>query len=763
MRLFALAFLLGILLLQNFTILPDKKWIWIVLIFALILLRQRYLRWFAACALGFVWCLWYVHSQVSWTLPKNWEGKNLIVTGHIATIPVVENHRVAFLFKLKKIQYENSMQVASSLLRLTWQGDVQKLHVGDVWRLTVRLKRIHGLMNPGSFDYEAWALQEGIRAQGYVHTRAESKLLNHHPYYYLLARVRQYLKEKIEKNLPATPTSPWILALTVGERHGISPENWEVLRNTGTNHLMAIAGLHIGFMSGFAYTMVFWLWRQFPRLVYKIPAQHAGSIAALIMALMYSALAGFLLPTQRACIMLTVFLVIVLLRRKILAWHAWSLALILVLLMNPLSVLTESFWLSFVAVAAIILGMRGRLLPRGWWWQWGRTQWVIGLGLLPFSIWLFQQYSLVSFFANSIAIPWVGFLIVPLSLFGVFLLLFSAKLGGMILLLADKLLSWLWVILAWFSHLSWGSWYQAMPNHWILLAACFGVILMLLPSGFPGRLLGLLGFLPLIFHSTPTLTGGEVRLTLLDVGQGLATVVQTQHHILVFDAGPKLSPNFDMGESVVIPYLRTLGVKQIDMLVVSHGDNDHVGGAEAILKRLRVMTVKTSVPEQLSFSQATYCLRGESWDWDGVNFRFLYPSIENLNLGNNSSCVLRITHGNKHILLTGDIEKYAENYLWDTERQILSANIIVAPHHGSKTSAADHFLQAVSPQIVLFPVGYRNRYHFPNEWVVKKYDALGVKKMDTAQAGAIEIRVANNNIARPISYRALHHHYWNSD
>lgn len=502
MRLFSLAFLLGILLLQNLSYLPSKHWVWGMLVITVCLCKLRYVRIIFACALGFAWSLWFAHAQMTWTLPAYLEGKNITMTGYIASIPAVDQDRSAFLFHVKKLQADHFFQSTDCIVKLSWQSNQQNVHAGDKWSLTVRLKKIHGLMNPGSFDFEAWALQEGIRAQGYVVASGKNEFINSHWYHYSLARIREYIKNKIEKNLPLSNTSPWIIALTVGERHGISQENWEILRNTGTNHLMAIAGLHIGFMSGFVFTLVSWLWRRSLRLTYLLPAQHAGGIAALVIALIYSALAGFLIPTQRACIMLTVFLVVVLLRRKTLSWQAWTVALLIVLLINPLHVLSESFWLSFGAVAAIIFGVSARLSPTGLWWKWGRIQWVIALGLVPFSIWLFQQCSIVSFVANSIAIPWVGFLIVPLCLLGVFVLLFSATLGGVILTIADKVLSLLWVVLTWFAHLSWGSWYQVMPNLWILLAACVGVIILLLPRGFPGKLFGFIGFLPLIFLSS---------------------------------------------------------------------------------------------------------------------------------------------------------------------------------------------------------------------------------------------------------------------
>ncbi len=794
MRLFSLAFLLGILLLQNFSSLPEKKWLMIFILVPILYFWPRLLSpsfinsvinvslqvkiksslhvtrlLIAAFILGFVWCLWYAHAQMSWSLPEYLEEKNIIATGYIASIPDITKMNSSFLFKVENIQFANKILKAHGLLRLNWRNahfkknSSQFLAVGDKWQFQVRLKKVHGLMNPGGFDFEAYAFQEGIRATGYViNDDKDNKLLNSHWYHYSLHRIREFLKLKIEKNLPHTETSPWIVALILGERHGIEAKNWEILRNTGTNHLMAIAGLHIGFMSGFAYTFISWLWRRSGKLLLIIPSQQIGAIAALLIAFLYSALAGFSIPTQRACIMLAVFLCMQLLRRNSVAWQAWSLALIIVLLINPLCVLTESFWLSFGAVALIIYGVNSRLAPKGFWWKWGRIQWVITLGLIPFSFWLFQQSSIVSLIANSIAIPWVGFLIVPFCLLGSFILLFSDQIGSYLLIFADKSLGLLWIVLTWLAHLSWSSWYQVIPNLWSLIVACLGMAILLLPIGFPGRWLGGIGLLPLFFYHFPVPLKGEVWLALLDVGQGLSTVIQTQKHILVFDTGAKLSSNNDMGESVVMPYLRSIGIQNLDMLIISHGDNDHIGGASAILKNMPVLKIKTSVPNEFSIKNTDYCLRGDTWIWDDVIFKFLYPTLHHLGFNNDSSCVLRISTKNKTILLTGDIEKYAENYLLDVEDQNLRANIIIAPHHGSKTSALDAFLYAVNPQYVLFPVGYRNRYHLPHPSVVAKYDALNAKKFDTAKAGAIQLKVVADKISQPILFREHHRHYWNN-
>lgn len=765
MLLFSILFLCGILLLQKLTHLPSLYWLAgintpLIAHYLCFKKFRSYLKFLLPIALGFSWALWHAHMQLSWTLPAELEGKPLQITGMITTIPDREPHHTSFRFLIKKIQYENKIASVNSIVQLSWQTTAQKLHVGDQWQLTVRLKKIHGLMNPGGFDYETWSFQEGIRASGYV--VSGDILLNSKWYHHPLDRIREFFSEEIRENLSRSLTSPWITALAIGERQGIPLADWQVLKNTGTNHLMAIAGLHIGFMAAFVYGAVNWLWRRRPQLILKIPAQQAGASAALLMAFIYSAMAGFSIPTQRACLMLSLFLMTLLLRRKILSWQTWGIALFCVLLCNPLSVLTASFWLSFGSVALIIYGMRGRLAPQGLWWKHGRIQSVIALGLIPLSIWLFQQCSLVSFIANSIAIPCVGFLIVPLVLLGCFLLLFSAKIGGMILYVANKILALLWMVLAYLAHFSWASWYEFVPSIWYIVTACVGMVILLLPAGFPGRWLGIIWLLPSLLYKPPAPSLGEVWFTLLDVGQGLSAVVQTKNHLLVFDAGPRLSVNHDMGENVVVPFLRSLAVTHIDRLVISHGDNDHIGGAYALLKEFPTYLVKSSVPEKFLDVPASYCLRGETWQWDQVTFEFLYPTPDKLGLDNDSSCVLRITGGRQHILLTGDIEKLAETDLVHFVATDLAADILVAPHHGSNTSALKEFILTVHPQIVLFPVGYRNPYHFPHPAVLQRYCELGIVSYDTVQAGAIQFRLSKmtNTSLNPLLYRENHKHYW---
>jgi len=695
---------------------------------------------------GWAYSAWYAQQHLSWSLTSKMETKPIQVRGIITSLPLLDANGTRFEFVMQQ----------GGHLRLTWRQAPQPLRAGDEWLLTARLKRIHGMQSPGAFDFEAWAIQKNLRATGYVMTNG-SQLLSHKWYRYPLNQLRQHLQEKIIQYLPASPTAPWLLALMLGEKEGIPSEQWQILRNTGTNHLMAIAGLHIGMMALFIYTIINWLWRRSYRLVLMLPANHAAAIGALSAAFLYSALAGFSIPTQRAFIMLTIITVAWLMRRQMPAWHVWGLTMFGVLLLNPLNTLVESFWLSFGTIALIIYGMDGRVKPRGWWWKWGRVQWVIGLGLVPVSLVFFQSFSLVSFVANTIAIPWLSFAILPFCLLSSIFLFILPALGAGFLWIADKSLAGLWLLLTWFSHYSHAVWYQAVPNYFILLLAVLGCLLLLLPRGIPGRWLGVIWCAPLFLYVPGKPMRGDFWVSMLDVGQGLAVIVRTANHTLVYDAGAKYNDT-DMGERIVVPYLRVAGIRQIDELVISHGDNDHLGGVPTLLNAMQIKSIHTSVPEKLLVN-ANYCLGGQSWQWDGVNFSFLYPSENELGLGNDSSCVLRVDSRERSVLLTGDIEKYAEKIML-AQHANLSVDLLIAPHHGSKTSAQIGFIKSVAPDFVLYSTGYRNRYHFPHAKVSAAYAGIQAQQWNSVDTGTLQVKFNHGKEPQFEAYRIKHARYW---
>lgn len=748
---FALFFLAGDVYLQTFAVLPSWAVICAILLSSILiycwLIKKNKYSWIAlALMIGWVFSAGYAHMSLSPSITKDMETHAIHLRGIVATPPNMDANGSNFEFVAT-----NGLR-----LRLTWRKPTQTLRVGDEWWFTARLKRIHGSASPGAFDFEAWALQRGLRGTAYVLAQG-NQLLGHRWYRYPINQLREYIELRILQYLPNSRTAHWLPALMVGERQNIPPEQWQVLRNTGTNHLMAIAGLHIGLLTMFVYTLANAIWRRSYYLMLWRPAKDGALIIALIAAVLYSALAGFSIPTQRAFIMLMLFSVAVIARKQIPAWHVWSLTLLAVLLLNPLDVLTESFWLSFGTIALIIYGMDGRLLPTGWWWKYGRVQWIIGFGLIPFSLLFFQECSLVSFLANMIAIPWLSFFILPLCWLSAIFLFVIPPLGASLLVLADKSLAGLWCVLMWLANHSFAIWPHAVPNYYVFITMLMAFLLLLLPNGVPGRWLGIIWGAPLFLAMPAKPAIGDIWITMLDVGQGLSVFVQTKQHTLLYDAGAKYK-NADMGERVILPYLRILNMHKIDKLVISHGDNDHIGGVPALLNNIKVHSIYTSVPEKLAIP-AAYCLSKQHWRWDGVDFAFIYPGENELYLGNDSSCVLRITNGEQVILLTGDIEKFAEKKLLQVPTY-LKADAIVVPHHGSKTSALPAFIQTVYPRWVLYSTGYLNRYHFPHTQVVTGYSAIHAQQFNSAETGTLQVQFNRGKKPFFSAYRFTHARYW---
>jgi len=480
-----------------------------------------------------------------------------------------------------------------------------------------------------------------------------------------------------------------------------------------------------------------------------VPAQIAAAYAAIIVACIYSALAGFALPTQRAVIMLTIFMMALILRRSLVSWYPFSLALLLVLILNPLSVLDSGFYLSFFAVAALLVAARTSKRHR--FFRWTMPQLIVILGVAPWTLYYFHQFSLLSPIANIITIPIVGFVIVPLCLISCVCFCIHASGVAIIFLnIAEKIMAFAWWVLASLAHYSFASIAVGYFPAWKLILSLMIVFILLSRLNWIYKILAIF-LVPVLAIKPSSIQNGDFNFSLLDVGQGLASVIQTRHHVLVFDTGPKFSRDFDAGSAVVVPFLQSQGISTVDMLVISHGDSDHIGGAAAILNSLRVSSIRTSVPAL--FHQARYCLAGQHWQWDGVNFEFLYPDQKHLGLDNNSSCVLKVSNAFGSVLSTGDIQSMAENYLVFHQKDKLASSVLVAPHHGSKTSSSEIFLEAVRPQAVFFPVGYLNRFHFPNTLVVDRYQGLGVKMLSTADCGAILLSCRKDKVLAPVCYR----------
>lgn len=496
-------------------------------------------------------------------------------------------------------------------------------------------------------------------------------------------------------------------------------------------------------------------------LTLRVPARKAATLAGLVAALLYALIAGFSVPTQRTFYMLAVFAVALWSGRTLAISHVLACAVILVVALDPWAVLAPGFWLSFGAVAVIAYAVSGRLHRPHWLLEATQTQWAVTLGLLPLLLVLFQQVSLISPVANAFAIPLVSLVVVPLTLAGAVLPL------NWPLQLAHSVMSFCMQVLQWLSSLPFSTWQQHAPPVWTLPLALVGVLWMLLPRGVPLRWLGLTALLPIFMLQPTPPKYGAMKVAVLDVGQGLSLVLQTATHNLLYDAGPRYSSQSDSGSRIVIPYLRGQGIGRLNGFIVSHNDSDHSGGMSSVLKQIPVDWIASSLTDdnpELATRRHMRCYAGQSWEWDGVYFEMLYPGWDSYAdsklKDNNRSCVLRVTSKFGSLLIPGDIERKAETMLLETYPEKLAADILIAPHHGSKTSSSPGFIAAVKPTIVVFTMGYLNRFNHPKQAVVERYIRDGGHIYRSDQDGAVLLDFAESNAIAATRWRYNQMHYW---
>lgn len=679
-----------------------------------------------------LWCCRQFWVDVPWQLQKPLIKQPVLITGHIVDLPKHIRHGVSFFFETDHFNGASR----NLLLRLNWYRNQAVVIPGDHWQLTVRLKPPTGLYNPGVFDYRQWLIHHGVAATGYVSSGQWLSASN----FWTVDRWRLHLQQIIRHVVTDPKCAALVAAITVGSHALIQADQWQVFQRTGTNHLMAISGLHIGMLAGFAFWFVGILWRLYPRCLLWIPVQPVQAFFALWIAVCYGVFAGFALPTQRAVIMVVMVMLATVLRRATPVWRRLLLAFIIIFLMHPFVWSSASLWLSFGSVFWILYVLGGRVKPIAKWSGWCRLQCGLLIGLAPFTLLYFQQLSCVAFVANALSVPYVGFVIVPLCFIAAVCQLCHWGVFAGYLFYGIGVLVWpLWQGLLFLSQPHWAVWHHAIATPWIFVATLIAAGILLMPRGIPGRWLGLLCLLPLFYYKSLSPKAGGLWVTVLDVGQGLSVVVRTAQHTLLYDAGPKSYGGFDAGQAVVVPYLRKRQISQLDSLMISHGDSDHIGGANAVLHALSVHQILTSVPAR--FNQGAACHAGQRWIWEGVKFQVLSPLPGRSYRGNNSSCVLWIQSQHGSILLTGDIGRSVERQLIARYPQ-LRATALVAAHHGSRTSSSWAFIQTLRPKVVVFPVGAYNRFHFPAAEVVARYQKIGAKLFNTGFQGAITIHFA---------------------
>ena len=706
---------------------------------------------------GLAYAGWRAELRLADRLAPSLEGVDLSLRGQVVDLPQPFERGLRFRFAV-----EDPPPGVPGLLALSWyrQGDaaLPPLRAGSRWQFTLRLRRVHGSLNPHGFDYEAWALERGLGATGYVRPQVAPQLLA--PLAGgVRARVdhwRGQVRDRFARVLGDSPQRGILVALVVGDQASISRAQWDLFARTGVTHLMSISGLHVTLIASLLALLVGWGWRRVPALALRLPAQKAAILAAAAAAGAYVVIAGFGVPAQRTFYMLLVVAAALWLGRGAQAARCLLSAALLVLLIDPWAVLAAGFWLSFGAVAALFL-MGSGWGRAHWSWNWLRAQWAVSLFTLPLLLGLFHKFSLISPLANALAIPLVSLVVTPLALVHAVLPLpFLARLG-------DWLLAWLLRFLEFCAELPFALWQQAAPPGWLVLLCCLAAAWALLPRGVPGRWAGLLCFVALVVWTPLRPAPGQFRATVLDVGQGLAVHVQTARHDLLFDAGPRYSGQASAGERVLLPYLVASGVQRVQSVMLSHQDSDHAGGAESLQAGIAIQRWQGSLPlahALRSLPGFQPCEQGQGWEWDGVRFAVLHPLPGEALGGNAASCVLRVGEAGRGLLLTGDITLRAEAALIARAASELPAAVLVAPHHGSLTSSSEDFIAAVGAQHVVFTAGYRNRFDHPAPAVVERYRASGARLHRSDADGALRFDFAPDVAPQVRTSRAERRRYW---
>ncbi len=704
------------------------------------------------------------HARLDDALPRALEGVPLLVTGVVDGMPTRTADGVRFAFRVESAEPDATLP---SRLALGWyapreragtdtaQGDAAPSssrrgsapppspqatplptpHAGERWRLAVKLKRPHGALNFAGFDVEAWLFERGLRATGAVRDDARNERLAAFAGdpRDLVDVARERIRDRLVAALGERRYAGVVVALAIGDQAAIPETQWRVFNATGIAHLISISGLHITvfatLIGGAAWRIV----RRFPAVTQRVPARRVAAAIGLAAATVYTLLSGAEIPALRTLLMLAVATLGLWMGLPGTAGIVWVWALAAVLVVDPWASIAPGFWLSFGAVGLLLYAGTNRLTPcrpqclaarmRANLEEGCKAQWVVTVGLAPGTLALFQQLSLVAPLANAIAIPVVTFAVVPLALLAIVVPVDALPIA------AHAVLEPLMRYLEWLAQAPHAAWQQHAPRPWTVVVATVGVLWLVAPRGVPGRMLGLVAMLPLVLVVPARPPPGQFDMMVLDVGQGLAALVRTAEHTLLFDTGPRFGNGSDAGGRIVVPALRAAGAGALDRLVISHADSDHSGGALSVLAALPVGRVDSSLEwthpiVAVAGPRAHRCAAGERWTWDGVEFAMLHPfanEYADASLHtNNRSCVLRVSAPGFTVLLTGDIEARDERALLAAGAP-LAADVIVVPHHGSRTSSTPDFVAAVDARVAVFTAGYLNRFGHPRPDVVARY------------------------------------------
>ena len=717
------------------------------------------------------------------TLPHELEGRDIVVTGVVASLPQQGPSGLRFRFELDPVPASDALAAVPRTLALGWYAGYHEdaavvqprseLRAGQRWRFTVRLRQPHGNLNPYGFDYELMLFEQGVRATGYVRDAPATMLdaTAGHP----VERARQRVRDAIYAHVSERRAAGVLAALAVGDQSAIERDDWDLFRNAGVAHLMSISGVHVTMFAWLAGLAIAAAWRRSERATLRLAAPIAARWGGLAAATAYALFSGWGVPSQRTIWMLATVTV---LRAAGVRWP-WLLVLlvaaVVVTALDPWALTQAGFWLSFMAVGLLMASSYATASPghrhvdaaagwRAWPARVGasvrdglRAQVIATLGLTPLTLVFFQQVSVVGFLANVVAIPLVTLVITPLALVGI----------GVVPLwtLGAAIVAGLDVFLAQLTAMPGAVWTLPVAPLWAQLAGLVAAALIVLPLPRRAKLLAVPLALALLVPPRAPPAAGAFDLVAADIGQGTAVIVRTREHVLVFDSGPQYSRESDAGQRVLVPLLRARGEQHVDLLMLSHRDSDHVGGARSILGALRVDALSSSLEDGhplLDVARVSRrCVAGERWTWDGVDFAVLHPDAgdyERKLKSNAMSCVLRVSGGGRSALLTGDIEREQEGLLVANRSEALRSDLLIAPHHGSRTSSSAPFLDAVAPSVALFQAGYRNRFGHPAADVLDRYRERGIRIVASPACGAWQWRA--DGPAEGTCQRVAARRYW---
>jgi competence protein ComEC len=754
--------LLGTLAVHRLPELPGAAWCVPLSIAALLALRYALLRPLLVAATAAAWTCWCAGERLSERLPPAGLGADFDLTGTVMGFPTAAPGQITFGLDVAAPRAPG----VPARVRLTWYDAPAGIGPGDALTVTARLRPPRGLHNPGGFDYEQWLLMEGYGATGYVRSGAVSAVVDGS----IEARWRRFrgvLAERIGAASADHDGAALLTALALGERFRFTEQHWADFRRTGTSHLVAVSGMHVALLGIVVFVLMQWLWLRLPMPFASFDLEVAAG-ASLLATAYYAALTGFAVPAQRSLVMIAIALAATLSRRRLGATQVVAATLVVVLVFDPFAPLAASFWLSFVAVAVLVALSAPRPLAHARAGplrrfaraalELARLQWWIGLALLPLTAWYFGEVSVVGPLVNLVAIPFFNACLVPLAV----LATLGLSLDAVAVWAAPgvRFVAWLAGITVRALHavaetrgaaVGW-----PLPPVQAFAVGALGVAFAVSGAGLPGRRCAWLALLPLWWPAVERPPRGAVRAVVLDVGHGLAVLVETRAHRLLFDAGPTAPSGFDSGEEIVLPALAAGGRRGLDRLVVSHADNDHAGGAAAIVAAFPGIDVLKG--PDVDAPQGRPCVAGVAWEWDGVRFSILHPREDFAARGNDSSCVLKVEADGSALLVTGDIERLGETALPEPS---LAADVVVVPHHGSATSSSPPFVAAVGAKLAIVSAAHANRWGFPRAEVRERWERSGAAVVVTGDSGAVIVELAPDGVGVS-TQRELRHRYWHA-